>query len=357
MANNDYYTQQRMSRERAIENITGISKAYFESLCEACSKLAEFRNKLMGNFGFLGALHKSSFLQEADFPERLNHCLCIDAIRCFEWMGIPIEADSEEMLGISLFIAYLVGDDFKMEYDSLLRMEQTIQAQIGYLVLLQDFSEAFGNRDSFILSSFLPSESDLLSQYHILLYRWASLVAKADGVITEQEQIGLQRIISPTSPSVQSNQSREEAQLNESDVAVIQEEGPIEKLHDMIGLASVKQEVETLYNFVKIQQQRERMGLKPSSVSYHCVFTGNPGTGKTTIARIVAQIYKELGILKKGHLVETDRSGLVAEYVGQTAIKTNKIIDEALDGVLLLMRHTLCLKVETKTLGKKQYPR
>lgn len=115
-----------------------------------------------------------------------------------------------------------------------------------------------------------------------------------------------------------------------------QSDSPFEELNSLVGLAEVKSEIQSLANFVQIQQERAKLGLRNSSVSYHLVFTGNPGTGKTTIARIIASIYRDLKILKKGHLVETDRSGLVAEYLGQTAVKTNSIIDQALDGVLFI---------------------
>jgi len=111
---------------------------------------------------------------------------------------------------------------------------------------------------------------------------------------------------------------------------------PYQELDELIGLESVKEEVRTLANFVRIQKMRADKGLKNPKMSYHLVFTGSPGTGKTTVARIVARIYKDLGILKQGHLVETDRSGLVGKYVGQTAPKTNAICDSALNGVLFI---------------------
>ncbi len=111
---------------------------------------------------------------------------------------------------------------------------------------------------------------------------------------------------------------------------------PYAELDELIGLDAVKKEVRSLANFVKVQKQREAQGLKIPKMSYHLVFTGSPGTGKTTVARIVARIYKDLGILKKGHTVETDRAGLVAKYMGQTALKTDTMIQRALGGVLFI---------------------
>ena len=127
----------------------------------------------------------------------------------------------------------------------------------------------------------------------------------------------------------------------------------LQELNSLIGLKTVKKELNNLINLVKIRRLREEMGLKTPDMSLHLVFSGNPGTGKTTVARLLAEIYHQLGVVSKGQFVEVDRAGLVEGYVGQTAQKTSKVCDEAMGGILFIDEAYTLTKSDGQDFGQE----
>ncbi|WP_298309870.1 AAA family ATPase [uncultured Aquimarina sp.] len=336
-----------------------IDYEFLQILKNEGEKIQNLAEDLNNNKRFSNTINAIVHKTDDALEFKAEHVILQDIIRVFN-MIYPLSdnkntvADAKVKFLLAFMFEKLQGNDIIASL-SIERINKFVQSEkfdenieVIKTASLFDLGEEYKNE--FLLPSLLKRlDSQHFANSASFLYRIASLITKADGTISEEETTLLKKINGKLQHPKEKLEGVKQTEIDENETL----DDVMDELNELIGLDNIKTSVKELSNFLKVQKLREEKGLKNVNNSLHSVFMGPPGTGKTTVARLVSKIYKHLGYLEKGHLVETDRTGMVAGYVGQTALKVEEVIKTSLDGVLFIDEAYSLAKDNKKDFGNE----